>query len=203
MIKKLKLPQDQISRLPLKDAEVYFYPHLLNPKKAENYFHQLETKIPWQQDEIRIFGKIHQQPRLTSLFAENQKPYSYSNITMHPHPFSVELLEIKNKIEEVTQEKFTTCLANLYRTGRDSMGWHADDEKELGRYPVIASLSLGQERMFHFKHKKNPEHRFKMNLCSGSLLLMKGTTQYNWLHQVPKTSRPIGPRINLTFRRID
>lgn len=203
MIKELNLPENKVSHLPLMDADVYFYPRFFDKVKAEEYFHLLKEEIRWQQDEIKIFGKVHQQPRLTSLFAVNQKSYSYSNITMHPHPFSAELLDIKNKIEEVTGEKFTTCLANLYRTGKDSMGWHADDEKELGQNPVIASLSLGQERMFHFKHKKNPEHRFKINLNSGSLLLMKGPTQHCWLHQVPKTSRPIEPRINLTFRRID
>lgn len=159
-------------------------------------------KIPWQQDSIKIFGKVHPQPRLTALFADNSKPYSYSNITMYPHPFTEELEELKNRIEETTGEEFTTCLANLYRTGKDSMGWHADDEKELGPNPAIASLSLGAERIFHLRHRKDTNQRYKVRLPAGSLLLMAGPTQHFWLHQVPKTSRPVEPRINLTFRKL-
>lgn len=190
------------SPLLLKDSEIYFYPDLFDAESAEKYFNSLYKNLPWQQDSIKLFGKIHKQPRLTALFANNRKPYTYSNITMHPHPYSPELLEIKKKIEEETQEEFTTCLANLYRSGQDSMGWHADDEKELGRNPTIASVSFGAPRMFHLKHKTDPTQRYKIRLPSGSLLLMKGSTQHFWLHQIPKTSRPLEPRINLTFRRL-
>lgn len=202
MITELFRLKDNESPLPLPDAEIYFSPDFLSREIANNYFERLHEKLPWQQDSLKIFGKILEQPRLTALLSDNGKPYSYSGITMHPGPFPSELLEIKNRIEEKTGEVFTTCLANLYRTGRDSMGWHSDDEKELGQNPVIASVSLGAERMFHLKHKKDPNQRYKIKLPSGSLLLMKGTTQHFWLHQIPKTARTVEPRINLTFRRL-
>ena len=121
---------------------------------------------------------------------------------MQPHEFTDELLEIKEKIENKTSVVFTTCLLNLYRDGKDSNGWHADDEKELGQNPVIASITLGQERFFHLKHKKKKDLKQKLLLKHGSLLLMEGETQHHWLHQIPKTTRSIGERINLTFRVI-
>ncbi len=190
----LKLPQSDIS----------YYPDFLNSREADKYLQVLRSTIPWQQDQIKVFGKTYPQPRLTSLHADNSKPYSYSNITMVPHEFTKELIQIKNKIEAITQPiQFTTCLLNLYRNGRDSNGWHADDEVSLGKDPVIASISLGQQRFFHFKHKKDPSLKHKMVLEHGSLLLMKGSTQHYWLHQIPKTTRPIGERVNLTFRVIE
>lgn len=188
--------------LPLKDGEIFFYPGFLQERLSLEYLHVLIEQLPWQQDEINLFGKKYLQPRLTALFADHGRTYTYSGITMHPKPFPPVLLELKKKIEDKTGIVFTTCLANFYRDGRDSMGWHADDEKELGPEPIIASLSLGAERMFHLRHRKEKQLRYKLKLNSGSLLLMKGQTQHFWQHQVPKTSRPTGPRVNLTFRRI-
>lgn len=188
--------------LPLKDAQIYFYPDFLTEKLADDYLNILTEQLEWQQDEIKLFGKKHLQPRLTALFADNGKTYTYSGITMHPEPFPPVMLDLKEKIENKSGIIFTTCLANFYRHGRDSMGWHADDEKELGSNPVIASLSLGAERMFHLRHRIEKEQRYKLKLNSGSLLLMKGQTQHFWQHQVPKTAKPVGPRVNLTFRRI-
>jgi len=188
--------------LKLPDSNISYYPNFLDIEKADSYFNRLRQEIPWQQDDIKVFGKIYAQPRLTALFGNNGKPYSYSNITMHPYTFSGELLEIKKKIETKTNLVFTTCLVNLYRDGKDSNGWHADNEKELGQNPIIASLTLGQERFFHLKHKTDKELKQKILLQHGSLLLMKGSTQHNWLHQIPKTAKPIGERINLTFRII-
>ena len=202
MVRELFAENNENFPLPLKDSEVYFYPCFLQRKEADIYFEQIRKNSPWQQDSIKIFGKVHRQPRLTALFANNAKSYSYSGLTMSSHPFQDELEKIKNRIKQNLNLDFTTCLANYYRTGKDSMGWHADDEKELGRDPVIASVSLGEQRMFHLKHKKDSNLRFKINLSHGSLLLMMGTTQHHWLHSIPKTSRPIGPRINLTFRKI-
>jgi alkylated DNA repair dioxygenase AlkB len=121
---------------------------------------------------------------------------------MQPHEFTTELLKIKTKIETKTEVKFTTCLLNLYRNGKDSNGWHADNEKELGQNPVIASISLGQERYFHLKHRKDKTLKHKILLQHGSLMLMQGETQHHWLHQIPKTAKPIVERINLTFRVI-
>ena len=188
--------------LNLKDAEVFYYPNYFTINESMSLFQILTTETLWQQDNIKVFGKTYKQPRLTSLYGSNKRPYSYSNITMYPNEFTSTLLKIKSKIEDTTNEIFTTCLLNQYRDGRDSNGWHADNEKELGQNPVIASVSLGASRMFHLKHRYDKSHKCKLLLESGSLLLMKGTTQHFWLHQVPKTKKQLGSRINLTFRYI-
>jgi len=128
-----------------------------------------------------------EQPRLTALYADNEKPYSYSNITMYPSAFTFALSEIKKRIEAIADTSFTTCLLNLYRDGKDSNGWHSDDEKELGINPVIASISLGARRVFKLRNKEDYSLKTQLILDSGSLLLMKGETQHNWQHQIPKT----------------
>lgn len=190
-------------QIVLPDSDILYYRGFFNRNEADGLMQTLKENISWRQDDIRVFGKVYPQPRLTALYANNGKPYSYSNITMHPLAFTEDLLQIKNKIEaQLPGTVFTTCLLNLYRNGRDSNGWHADDEAELGKNPVIASVSLGEERAFHFKHKDDPSLKHKMILEHGSLLIMKGSTQHHWLHQVPKTARPIGERVNLTFRVI-
>ena len=192
-------PEDKID-YNLPNATLIYYPNFFSKSNADQLLEQLKTDIPWQQDNITIFGKTHPQPRLTSLFGNDAKPYSYSNITMQPNEWNSLLLQIKNKVEEVCEEKFTTVLLNYYRDGKDSMGWHSDNEKELGINPIIASVTFGAERMFHLKHNIVAEQKLKINLQHGSLLIMKGETQHFWKHQIPKTSRPIGERINLTFR---
>ena len=186
----------------LPDSDIIYYPNFFDKEKADEFFEKLKTDIPWQQDDITVFGKKYPQPRLTSLFGNEGKPYSYSNIVMKPHSWNSLLMFIKNQIEEVCPENFTTVLLNYYRDGKDSNGWHADNEKELGTNPVIASVSFGAERSFHLQHNSIKEQKLKINLEHGSLLIMKGTTQHFWKHQIPKTAKPIGPRINLTFRII-
>lgn len=196
------MPILDAENLNLKDADVTYYQYFFSKTEADKYFKNLHKEIPWQQDEIKVFGKTYNQPRLTAFFGINKEPYSYSNITMFPKPFEGDLLDIKTAIETELNICFTSCLANLYRDGKDSNGWHADDEKELGKNPIIASLTFGEERVFHFKHKHDKNLKKKIILKHGSLLLMKGLTQKHWLHQIPKTAREIGPRINLTFRII-
>lgn len=194
------IPEPIIIDLP--DAEIIYYPQFYNTKQANIIFTELAKDIPWQQDEIRVYGKIHPQPRLTALFGNEGKPYSYSNITMQPHPWNSILQKLKTEIEKVSETIFTTVLLNKYRNGKDSNGWHADNEKELGTNPVIASLSFGAERTFQLKHNLDKDLKKNIILQHGSLLLMKGTTQHFWKHQIPKTAKPIDPRINLTFRVI-
>lgn len=188
--------------LHLPDAEIIYYPHFFEKKEADAIFAQLTNYIPWQQDDIKVFGKIHPQPRLTALFGNEGIPYSYSNIKMQPHPWNLLLQKIKSYVESVTDTNFTTVLLNYYRDGKDSNAWHADDEKELGTNPVIASLSFGEERIFQLKHNTDKDQKKSIILEHGSLLIMKETTQHFWKHQIPKTSKPIGSRINLTFRYI-
>lgn len=186
----------------LPDAAISYYPYFFKSVEADAIFNELKNTIPWQQDDIKIYGKVYPQPRLTALFGNDGKPYSYSNITMQPHPWNISLLQLKYDVENVAATNFTTVLLNLYRNGMDSNGWHADNEKELGTNPVIASLSFGAERFFHLQHNTIKEAKQKILLRHGSLLLMKGTTQHFWKHQIPKTTKYIGPRINLTFRVI-
>lgn len=187
----------------LPDADIIYYPHFFDKKEADEILLQLTTDIPWQQDDIRIFGKTHPQPRLTALFGNEGKSYSYSNIKMQPHPWNPLLKRIKSKVESVTNSNFTSVLLNLYRDGKDSNGWHADNEKELGLNPIISSVSFGEARVFQLKHNTISKSKLNIVLEHGSLLLMKGTTQHFWKHQIPKTSKKIDSRINLTFRFIE
>ena len=190
-----------VINLNLPDSDIRYYPSFLEPEAAGRLFTTLRDTTPWRQEKVRVFGKWYNQPRLTALAAINDKPYTYSGLELRPVNMSAEVLELKNKVEALSGKTFTTCLLNYYREGRDSNGWHADDEKELGKNPVIASVSLGAERVFHLKHKtKALKH--KMELENGSLLLMAGETQHHWQHQLPKTKRPVGGRVNLTFRYI-
>lgn len=188
--------------LELEGAQVTYYSQFIEPQEATRIFKSLLEKTPWQQDDIKVYGKVYAQPRLTALYANNGLPYSYSNITMHPHLFTPVLDKIREQVELVSNEKFTTCLLNLYRDGKDSNGWHSDDEKELGKNPTIASVSLGASRVFKFREKRATSNVHSIKLEPGSLLLMQGETQHNWHHQVPKTSKLVKPRINLTFRKI-
>jgi alkylated DNA repair dioxygenase AlkB len=184
------------------DAEIVYYPHFFDAEQSDLLFQELLLTIPWQQDDIKVFGKVHAQPRLTALFGNEGKSYSYSNIKMQPHSWNPILQNLKQKAEAVSATEFTTVLLNLYRDGKDSNGWHADNEKELGTNPVIASMSFGAERYFHLQHNNDKNLKLKILLEHGSLLIMKGTTQHFWKHQIPKTAKPIGSRINLTFRSI-
>ncbi|MCJ7467007.1 MAG: alpha-ketoglutarate-dependent dioxygenase AlkB [Maribacter sp.] len=188
--------------LQLPNSDIVYYPNFLDLPLADYYFAIFKKTIAWQQDDIKVFGKVYRQPRLTALYADNGKPYSYSNLSMRPRDFTDDLLQIRQKVETLSHVRFTHCLLNLYRDGQDSNGWHADNEKSLGKNPIIASVSLGQERSFHLKHKTDPSCHHKMILAHGSLLMMQGETQQYWLHQIPKTKKVIGERINLTFRVI-
>lgn len=188
--------------LPLPDAVFEFYPNFFNKEEADMLFDKLINETPWQQDDITIFGKKIAQPRLTCLFGNEGKPYSYSGITMQPHPWNPTLIFIKERIEQISNLHFTTVLANLYRNEKDSNGWHADNEKELGRNPIIASVSFGEERKFQLKHNINSNAKMTLNLNHGSLLLMKEGSQVHYKHQIPKASQSKKARVNLTFRMI-
>jgi alkylated DNA repair dioxygenase AlkB len=188
--------------LHLPDADIVYVPSFFTSDVASELYLDLLREIPWQQDNIKVFGKEFAQPRLTALFGNDGKPYSYSNITMQPNPWNLLLQKIKFHVESVAEINFTTVLLNYYRDGQDSNGWHSDNEKELGLNPTIASVSLGSERLFQLKHNTNPSLRQNILLEHGSLLIMKGTTQHFWKHQIPKTNKPVGGRINLTFRVI-
>ncbi|WP_026915436.1 alpha-ketoglutarate-dependent dioxygenase AlkB family protein [Christiangramia portivictoriae] len=188
--------------IDLQNASLLYDEQFLSERFADELFDRLMEYRGWRQDHIKMFGKEILQPRLTALFSNNDRAYTYSGLTMHPEIFPKYLLEVKERCEKKLEQSFNACLANLYRDGQDSMGWHADDEKELGTNPVIASISIGEPRIFHLKHRSVKGLIYKKRLQHGSLLVMKGETQQFWKHQLPKTKKQIGSRINLTFRRI-
>jgi len=194
-------PKEKIS-FNLPDATLEYFPNFFELVQANELFEKLRDEIPWQQDQITVYGKSYPQPRLTALFGNEGKSYAYSTVVMQPHNWNPLVMFIKTQLEAVCPENFTTVLLNYYRDGKDSNGWHADNERELGRDPIIASLSFGAERSFHLQHNTRKDQKLKITLEHGSLLVMKGTTQHFWKHQIPKTAKPIGPRINLTFRII-
>lgn len=189
-------------QLHLPDADITYYPNFIAHAEATLIFDTLQLETPWQQDDIKVFGKVYAQPRLTALYGTNEKSYCYSSIEMIPHKLTPTLANLKERVDKVCHVDFTTMLLNYYRNGKDSNGWHADDEKELGTNPIIASLSFGQERFFHLKHRTDKKLKYKLLLQHGSLLVMKGETQHKWLHQIPKTAKQIKGRINITFRII-
>lgn len=186
----------------LPDAQLIYYTNCFSKTESDTYFERLRTTTNWQEDDITIFGKTYKQPRLTALYSNTEKSYSYSSMTMYPNIFSKDILDIKSKVESLSNHNFNTVLLNFYRNGNDSNGWHADNEKELGKHPIIASVTFGEERPFHFKHRTLREQRHKLILKHGSLLIMKGQMQEHWLHQIAKTKKDIGERINLTFRNL-
>ncbi|OWY20882.1 alpha-ketoglutarate-dependent dioxygenase AlkB [Sphingobacteriales bacterium UPWRP_1] len=192
--------------LQLPDAELlYLHPFLPAAEAGRLFEHLLGAgHIAWRQDSIRMFGKQVLTPRLSAWYGVSGAVYTYSGLTLHPLPFTPALLSLKEIIEQTVQHaQFNSVLLNLYRNGADSMGWHADDEPELGSNPVIASVSLGAERRFLLRHKYRKELKQQIVLQHNSLLIMRGTTQHFWQHALPKTSRPAGARINLTFRHIN
>lgn len=185
------------------DADVSIFRHLFKPDQSDRLFRDLLSQTNWRQENMRLYGKQVDLPRLTAWYGDSGKSYSYSGISMEPNPWTETLLEIKGRVEREAGVRFNSVLISLYQTGQDSLSWHQDDETELGQDPVIASVSFGGTRSFQFKHKAKKElNKVSIDLAHGSLLVMKGPTQRFWVHQIPKTSKPVNPRINLTFRFI-
>jgi alkylated DNA repair dioxygenase AlkB len=193
----------RLERVPLQDGDLFFLDGLELRHRHDVVLKRLIAEVPWRQEKILVWGKLFRQPRLVAWYGDRGSDYTYSGITMTPLVWTELLLEIKRRIEVVTASTFNSVLLNYYRDNRDSMGFHSDDEPELGERPVIASLSLGEERTFVLKHRADKLVKpVRLRLVSGSLLLMKGETQRYWKHGIAKTARPCGPRVNLTFRRI-
>lgn len=194
-------PFDTKNLLP-HSGEVLYFNSLFELKKADEYFKILKDDVSWKHEAIWMFGKKVMQPRLTALYGDEGVTYSYSGITMEPVPWSKTLLEIKGKVEELAEARFSHVLLNFYRDGQDSMGWHRDNEASLGPEPLIASVSFGVPRRFQFRNYVDKKEKLQIELGHGSLLLMKGACQDHWEHQIPKSKKVSGERINLTFRLI-
>lgn len=188
--------------IELQDAEVYYLSDLVSEDR-DTMLRQLIDDTPWRQEGVKVWGRTYPQPRLTAWYGDPDSYYTYSGITLTPIPWTDLLLEIKEQVETASSAVFNSVLLNYYRDNRDSMGLHSDDERELGPRPIIASVSLGEERTLVMKHRLDRLTKpVRLRLASGSLLLMKGETQRYWKHGITKQTRRCGPRVNLTFRRI-
>ena len=193
---------DNTSNLLPSGGIVNYYGKLWSFQRANEYFDSLMNTIEWKNDQAIIYGKLILTKRKVAWYGDKDYEYTYSNTTKRALPWTKELLELKRIAEEKTGETFNSCLLNLYHSGEEGMAWHSDGEKDLKKNGAIGSLSFGAERKFAFKHKETKEI-VSVILEHGSLLVMKDTTQSNWLHRLPPTKRINKPRINLTFRTID
>jgi alkylated DNA repair dioxygenase AlkB len=183
------------------DGEVFYYGKIFSTKESDEYYEKLMQQIAWKNDEALIFGKLITTKRKVAWYGDETFEYTYSCITKTALPWTKELQILKSIVEEKSEEKYNSCLLNLYHTGDEGMAWHSDGEKDLKKDGTIASISFGAERKFGFKHKRTQE-KVQLNLEHGSLLIMKGTTQTHWLHRLPPTKTVLQPRVNLTFRFI-
>ena len=171
--------------------------------QSDDLFQTLLAMVQWRQNAIKRGRKETRLPRLTAWYGHAGKNYSYSGIHMKPLPWNAPLSTIKQAVDAEAGVKFNSVLLNLYRNERDSVALHSDDEPELGKNPIIASVSFGATRRFVLKHKSEKRlPKIELALSHGSLLLMRGSTQHHWVHAIPKSKVPIGPRLNLTFRII-
>lgn len=193
---------DALRNLLPEDGTVNYYGKVFSLHEANHYLDLLLAGIEWKNDEAVIFGKLLTTKRKVAWYGDFDFEYSYSNRTKRAKPWTPDLLELKHRVEECTDEKYNSCLLNLYHTGNEGMAWHSDGEKDLKKNGAIGSLSFGAERKFSFKHKVTKE-TVSVILAHGSLLVMKDTTQQHWLHRLPPTKRTTLPRVNLTFRTIE
>ena len=183
------------------DGTVQYYGKVIQEMVADDYFEKLMQNIAWKNDQAIIFGRQITTKRKVAWYGDQAYEYTYSNVNRYALPWTVELLELRQRVQQLTGERFNSCLLNLYHTGEEGMSWHSDDETDLKKNSAIASLSFGAERKFAFKHKQSKE-KVELYLEHGSLLVMKDTTQSHWLHRLPPTKKVSTARINLTFRTI-
>ena len=203
VISDLFAAQERLEPVPLQDAELYYLRHLPLFQSPNIVLNRLIDEVPWRAESIVVWGRTYRQPRLIAWYGDDGKNYTYSGIELTPLPWTETLRDIRSRVQAFTRTDFNSVLLNYYRDHRDSMGLHSDDEPELGERPILASLSLGEERTFILKHKRDKTLKpVRFKLTSGSLLLMKGETQRYWKHGIDKETRSCGPRVNLTFRRI-
>ncbi|MFC5510877.1 alpha-ketoglutarate-dependent dioxygenase AlkB family protein [Massilia jejuensis] len=188
-----------LAAIPIEDGALALLAQLPLPLSNADVFAQLLAQTPWREESVVVYGKRHLQPRLSAWYGDAS--YTYSGLRLAPLPWTALLLEIRAAVETVCGQRFNSVLLNRYRNERDSMGMHSDDEPELGAEPVIASLSYGTTRTFILRHKRNKQ-TLRLPLEDGSLLLMSGQLQRHWVHGINKSTRPLGERLNLTFRYI-
>ena len=196
-------PHDGAPRVVVNERGLVTYdPAFIEPDAADALLAELLRAVPWRQDRLQIHGREIPFPRLTAWYGDTGAVYTYSGVRNRPTAWSTPLARLREKLQTALRARFNSALLNLYRTGSDSMGWHADDERELGPRPLIASVSLGATRRFELRPNDGGETR-RLQLEHGSLLVMSGETQHRWKHQVPKEPTVRAPRVNLTFRLVD
>lgn len=185
----------------IRDGAYYFQPDFFTKAESDAFFASLKAQIQWRQESMQLYGKQVNFPRLSAWYGEKETTYTFSGVTHHPHPWTDDLININQRISPLAGVVFNSVLLNLYRDGNDSIAWHTDAEPELGQHPVIASVNFGATRKFQLRHMQTKE-KIEIPLTHGSLLIMQGALQHHWQHQVPKTSKPVKERVNLTFRVI-
>jgi alkylated DNA repair dioxygenase AlkB len=188
-------------QLDMPDANLKYYPNFIPPAEAATIMQSLQQTLDWRQEQITLYGKTFEVPRLQAWYGDENARYQYSNLSMRPLPWDPLLIALKQRCESASNSRFNSVLANLYRHGQDGMGRHADNEPELGQQPVIASLSFGEVRNLDFYHNHTKD-KIRLPLENGSLLVISGDTQKYWQHGVAKTKKILAARINLTFRYI-
>jgi alkylated DNA repair dioxygenase AlkB len=196
-------------RIPLEQGELVYIRNWLPADEADSLFKRLREDTAWEQSTITIAGRPVLIPRLNAWYGDPGASYRYSGTTFEALSWITELAQLRSRVQstatnfvELAKFEINSALLNLYRNGEDSVGWHSDNEPELGPMPQIASVSLGASRRFVLKHRRDKQGKIELELASGSLLLMLGDLQEHWLHGVPKTRRPVGERINVTFRQV-
>ena len=183
------------------NGQIIYFPAFYSRIDSDRYFHELRTQVEWAQEAMVIYGRKVNFPRLTAWYGDTDRPYSFSGITLQPKGWLPALIEIRKKLESTAATFFNSVLLNLYRDGNDSISWHTDAEPELGINPIIGSVNFGQPRLFQLRHRETKE-KVEIELAHGSALIMQGELQHFWQHQVPKTTKRMKERINLTFRCI-
>lgn len=191
-----------VSSIELPDAALDYYSGWVDSETADAWLQEFINATPWLQPEIHIYGRLVAVPRLVAWYGDSDAGYRYSGLRHEPLPWTPLLQDVRARLESQTGHRFNGVLLNLYRDGRDAMGWHSDDEAELGDCPTVASLSLGAERRFDLRRKGTGRIQHSLVLGHGSLLVMSGATQHHWQHQIARTSKVLQPRLNLTFRLI-
>lgn len=193
-------PSGKSAGLPVDLLE--YHAAFFGAAESQAFLDTFINTVPWVQEDIQMYAKLVKTPRLTAWYGDSNKEYAYSGTNHYPIAWTKELLEIKDRIQPIAGVKFNSVLLNYYRDANDSVAWHSDDEYELGVNPTIASVSFGQTRRFDIRHKQDRDRKYSIYLENGSLLIMKGDLQHNWVHQIPKSTKPLKARVNLTFRVI-
>lgn len=188
--------------IDLPDAHIRYQPKWVDAQRADHWLQQLSQQTPWTQPQIKLYGRSIAVPRLVAWYGDTGAAYRYSGLVHDPLPWTPLLTDIRKRVEQEIGEPLNGVLLNFYRNGQDAMGWHSDDEPELGVQPLVVSLNLGATRRFDFRRKGASRIEYSLELEHGSLLVMSGPTQHHWQHQIVRTRKVATPRINLTFRQI-